>query len=83
MYSQTVDYWKEKVETALSAYKADVYNISEGYNVLRYAERGFLKTDDKDVSQSLTLYSFSPENNANEAYKILQAALNGHLEYKN
>lgn len=34
--------WKEKVETALSRYAADIYDISAGYDVLRYAKLGYL-----------------------------------------
>lgn len=83
-YNQTEDKWKEKVETALTRYMEDVNDVSAGYNVLRYAEKGLLKGTEfrSEIAQALTLYEFSPEHNANCAYTILNAARKGFLEYR-
>lgn len=76
--------YKRKVEDALARYSADLYDISSGYNILRYAEKGLLKAVEFEsaINQDLMLYSFSPENNGNSAFSILRHAHEGHLGYK-
>lgn len=76
--------YKDKVEIALARYSADLYDVSAGYNILRYAEKGFLQGVEfsSEINQDLMLYEFSPENNANSAYSILRYAHEGQLSYK-
>jgi hypothetical protein len=75
--------YKRKVEDALARYSADLYDISSGYNILRYAEKGLLKAVEFEsvINQNLMLYSISPEHNGNAAFSILRHAHEGHLSY--
>lgn len=76
--------YKAKVECAIARYSADLYDVSSGYNILRYAEKGLLKAVEFEsvINQDLMVYSFSPEHNGNSAFSILRHAHKGHLGYK-
>lgn len=70
--------WEENkqslVESALQAYKNNVYDFNAGYNILRYAIKGVLKVD---VDSNICLEHYRTE----DAYKILRLSRDGNLSY--
>lgn len=70
--------WEENkqslVESALQAYKDDVYDCNAGYNILRYAIKGVLKIN---IESDICLEYYRTE----DAYKILRLARDGNLSY--
>jgi hypothetical protein len=75
------DPYEDKVKLALELYQNSVLDVSAGYNLLRYAEKGLLKMAGEEFNQDLELYRTIPETSANSAYRILRMAQEGFLSY--
>ena len=82
-YQTTDDKWKAKVDTALVAYEADVYNCLAGYDILRYAERGLLKAKEGAHDTTHELLFWEGTGQSRFAFHVLRACRGGFLEYKN